>query len=126
ECALALDEGIGRVMAALRESGQLENTLVVFAADQGFAMGEHGFRHKLAPYEANFNSPLIVSFPGKLPEGKVFQSPACGGDLVSTFFAFAGLKLPWEVHGRDLTAVLKSPETREEPRVLLLEDMGQT
>jgi arylsulfatase A-like enzyme len=126
ECALALDEGIGRVMESLRESGQLENTLVVFAADQGFGMGEHGFRAKLAPYEATFNSPLIVSFAGKLPAGKVCESSACGGDLVSTFFSYAGIKLPWEMHGRDLTAVLKSPETREEPRAVLLEDMGQT
>jgi arylsulfatase A-like enzyme len=124
ECALALDEGVGRVMQTLRDSGQLENTLVVFAADQGFAMGEHGFRHKLGPYEANFNSPLIVSFAGKLPEGKVCQSPTCGGDLVTTFFSFAGIKLPWEMHGRDLTTVLKQPEAAEQPRVLLLEEMG--
>jgi len=124
ECTLALDEGIGRVMQTLRDSGQLENTLVVFAADQGFAMGEHGFRHKLGPYEANFNSPFIVSFVGKLPKGKVCSNSACGGDLVATFFAYAGLKLPWEVHGRDLTPILKSPEQREEPRVVLLEEMG--
>ncbi|MCA1963440.1 MAG: sulfatase-like hydrolase/transferase, partial [Prosthecobacter sp.] len=58
ECVEALDEGVGRVMAALKESGQLENTLVVFTADQGFAMGEHGFRTKLAPYDANYRGPL--------------------------------------------------------------------
>src|SRR6185369_13889331 len=122
ECCLALDEGVGRVLAALKESGQLENTLVVYSADQGFSMGEHGFRAKLAPYEANFNSPLIVSFAGKLPEGKVCASPVCGGDLVTTFFSYAGAKLPWEMHGRDLTAVLKNPELREEPRSLLFEE----
>jgi arylsulfatase A-like enzyme len=125
ECALALDEGIGRVMDALKESGQLENTLVIYSADQGFSMGEHGFRAKLAPYDANLNSPLIVSFAGKLPDGKVCQSPVCGGDLVATLFAFAGIKLPWEVHGRDLSNVLKSPETPEEPRALLFEEMGE-
>jgi arylsulfatase A-like enzyme len=124
ECNLALDEGIGRVLDCLRETGQLENTLVVYSADQGFAMGEHGFRAKVAPYDANYNSPLIVSMPGTLPEGKVCKSPACGGDLVATFFSIAGLKLPWEVHGRDLMPVLKSPEAREE-RVLLFEEMGQ-
>src|SRR6185295_8571042 len=52
ECTLALDEGVGRVLATLRESGQLDNTLVIYTADQGFGMGEHGFRSKLAPYDA--------------------------------------------------------------------------
>jgi len=42
-----------KVMAALKESGQIENTLVIYTADQGFAMGEHGCRIKLAPYDAN-------------------------------------------------------------------------
>jgi arylsulfatase A-like enzyme len=125
ESALALDEGVGRVMQSLRDSGQLENTLVVFAADQGFGMGEHGFRAKLAPYEATFNSPLIVSFAGKLPAGKVCPTPVCGGDLIMTFFSFAGIKLPWEMHGRDFTARLKQPEVAEEPRPLLLEEMGE-
>jgi arylsulfatase A-like enzyme len=125
ECNLALDEGIGRVIECLRETGQLDNTLIVYSADQGFAMGEHGFRAKLAPYEANYNSALIVSMPSQLPQGKVCSSPACGGDLVATFCSFAGVKLPWEVHGRDLTPLLKSPEMKEEPRALLFEDMGQ-
>jgi arylsulfatase A-like enzyme len=123
ECTLALDEGVGRVMEALRESGQLENTLVVYSADQGFSMGEHGFRAKLAPYDANFNSPLIVTFAGKLAEGKVCKTPVCGGDLVATFFAYAGVSLPWEMHGRDLTAVLKSPEA-DEQRPVLFEEMS--
>jgi arylsulfatase A-like enzyme len=124
ECALALDEGVGRVMAALKDSGQLENTVVVFAADQGFGMGEHGFRAKVAPYEATYNSPLIVSFAGQLPQGKVCVNPVCAGDLTVTFFSYAGLKQPWEMHGRDLTAMFKSPEQREEPRVLFYENMG--
>jgi arylsulfatase A-like enzyme len=111
------------VMEALRESGQLENTLVVYSADQGFSMGEHGFRAKLAPYDANFNSPLIVTFAGKLAEGKVCKTPVCGGDLVATFFAYAGVSLPWEMHGRDLTAVLKSPEA-DEQRPVLFEEMS--
>jgi arylsulfatase A-like enzyme len=102
-------------MAALRESGQLANTLVVFTADQGFSMGEHGFRTKLAPYDANYRSPLIVSRPGTLPQGKV--SPQCvnGADLVVTFFKMAGFELPWRMHGRDISALLRDPEHAEWP-----------
>ena len=48
----------------LEKSGHAENTLVIYTADQGFSMGEHGFRTKLAPYDANYRSPLIFSMPG--------------------------------------------------------------
>lgn len=110
ECVSALDEGVGRVMEALKESGQLENTLVVFTADQGFAMGEHGFRTKLAPYDANYRSPLIISRPGTYPKGRVCRRPVNGTDLVATFSAVAGITIPWEIHGRDLTPLLRDPE----------------
>jgi arylsulfatase A-like enzyme len=108
----ALDEGIGKVLAALEESGQLQNTLVIFTADQGFAWGQHGFRHKLAPYDANIRCPLIVSFPGRIPEGKVCRTPVGGVDLVPTIFSFAGLNLPWKMHGHDLTPLLKNPDAQ--------------
>lgn len=110
ECVEALDEGVGGVMEALRESGQLENTLVIYSADQGFAMGEHGFRIKLAPYDANYRSPLIVSMPGTLPQGKVAPHCVTGPDLVATFHAFAGIEPAWKMHGHDLTPLLKNPE----------------
>jgi arylsulfatase A-like enzyme len=115
DCVMSLDEGVAKVMETLRSSGQLENTLVVLTADQGFAMGEHGFRTKLAPYDANYRSPLIVSMPGTLPAGKTCTKPVHSTDLVATFCAFAGVKLPWEVHGRDLTPLLNNPEGAEWP-----------
>jgi arylsulfatase A-like enzyme len=106
---LAIDEGVGKLMKALEETGQLKNTLVVFTADQGFAWGQHGFRTKLAPYDANIRAPLIISQPGTLPEGKVCKSPVGGVDLVPTFFQFAGIDLPWKMHGHDLTPLLHQP-----------------
>src|SRR5690606_13726397 len=69
ECMMAIDEGVGQVIEALRQSGQLENTLVVYTSDQGFANGEHGMKQKVAPYEATYSSPFIVSRPGTLPAG---------------------------------------------------------
>ncbi len=126
ECNRALDEGVGRVLQALRESGQLENTLVVYTADQGFSMGEHGFRTKLAPYEANYRSPMIVSRPGKIPSGKVCEHPVGGQDLVVTFFSQAGLPLPWTMHGRDITPLFTDPERTDWHYPLLYEHMGHT
>ncbi len=105
----ALDEGVGAVIAALRETGQLDNTLVVFTSDQGFAWGQHGFKWKYAPYDANLLAPLIVRRPGKRSAGTICRRPVGGQDLVPTFFAQAGIELPWEMHGRDITPLLEDP-----------------
>ena len=107
---LAIDEGVGRIMAALEKSGQLANTLVVFTSDQGLAWGQHGFQHKLAPYDATIRSPLIVSMPGRVAEGKVCRTPVGGVDLIPTFFRFSGIDAPWKMHGHDLSPLLKNPE----------------
>ena len=111
QCVRAIDEGIGRVMRTLADTGQLENTLVVYTADQGFAWGQHGFQHKLAPYDATIRSPLIVSLPGTLPQDAVCPTPVGGQDLIPTFFRFAGLELPWPMHGHDLTPLLEEPNS---------------
>ena len=109
---VAIDEGVGRIMKALEETGQLQNTLVVFTSDQGHAWGQHGFKTKLAPYDATIRSPLIVSMPETLPQGVVCETPVGGADLVPTFFRFAGLELPWKMHGHDLTPLLHDSKSR--------------
>ncbi len=118
---MALDEGIGRLMQKLEETGQRKNTLIVFTSDQGLAFGQHGFKGvKLAAYDANIRSPLIFSMPGRIPEGRVCNTPVGGVDLVPTMFRFAGLELPWEMHGRDLTPLLKDPDAEWPYPVLLV------
>jgi len=117
---LALDEAVGRLIETLEETGQLENTLVIFSSDQGLAWGQHGFRAtKVAPYDANIRCPLIVSMPGRIPEGKVCETPAGGVDIPATILSFTGTELPWEMHGRDLTPLLENPEA-DWPHPMLL------
>ena len=107
---LAIDEGVGKLVAALKETGQDDNTLIVFAADQGIAWGHHGFQIKLAPYDATIRGPLIVSMPGRFASGTVVEKPVGGVDLAPTFFSVAGLDLPWKMHGHDLSPLLENPE----------------
>lgn len=105
----ALDEGVGKLVAALNETGQRAKTLVVFTSDQGLALGQHGFLDKHAPYDANIAAPLIFSMPGTLPQGTACDQPVAGVDLVPTFFRFAAIEPPWKMHGRDLSPLLKDP-----------------
>lgn len=125
ECMMAVDEGVGRLLEALRDSGQLENTLVIYSSDQGYANGEHGLKQKVAPYEATYSSPFIVSMPGTVPAGKFCPHTVNGPDVVVTFFAQAGVPRPWKMHGRDLTPLLHDPENAPWPRPTLFTHTGQ-
>jgi arylsulfatase A-like enzyme len=119
QAAISVDESVGRLIDALKASGQYDNTLVVFTADQGFAWGQHGFRHKRAPYSTNIKVPFIVSMPGTLPDNQVCSSPVGSIDLVPTFFKFAGLDLPWKMDGRDMSSLLHNPSQAWERPVFL-------
>ena len=122
---LAIDEGVKRLLATLDATGQRDNTLIVFTADQGFAWGQHGFRHKVAAYDSNIRSPFIVSMPGRIPKGTVCPTPIGGVDLVPTFFRFAGIDVPWEMHGHDLSPLLENPKA-DWPHPMLLTATGRS
>jgi arylsulfatase A-like enzyme len=126
ECMMAVDEGVGRVLAALDASGQLANTLVVYAADQGYGLGEHGFNQKVAPYDATISSPLIISRPGTLPEGKVCRHAINSPDLVDLFCRTARVDVPWRMHGRDITPLVRDPETKDWNSPMLLTHTAQS
>ena len=119
ETALGLDEGVGKIIQTLKDTGQLNNTLVIYTSDQGFSWGQHGIQHKLAPYDASLASPLIFSFPGKIPKNKVTDTPVGGHDIVPTLFKFAGVELPWKMHGKDISPILMEPEKEHDHGVLL-------
>lgn len=109
---LAIDDAVGRLLSTLKETGQEKNTIVIFAADQGIAWGHHGFQQKIAPYDANIRGPLIVSYPGQIPGGRVCDRPVGGVDLAPTILSYARLPLPWKMHGRDLSPLLINPGRR--------------
>lgn len=119
ECAMAVDEGVGRLLAALEESGQLADTLVVFSSDQGYALGEHGLSSKLAPYDAAIASPLILARPGSLPAGVVRREPVNSPDVTATLCRIAGVDVPWEMHGREFTGLLAAAAAAARPPMLL-------
>lgn len=109
----------------MADSGQLKNTLVVYTADQGYALGEHGLSQKVAPYDAAIASPLIISQPGTLPENKVCQHPVNSPDLVALFANVAGIEIPWRTHGRDIRPLLADPETTDWDSPILLTHTGR-
>lgn len=87
-----LDQEIGRVLAELDALGIAEQTLVIFTSDHGDALGDHGMMVKgVALYDPVVKVPLILRWPGHVPEGAVSKAMAQGHDLARTCLAAAGL-----------------------------------
>jgi arylsulfatase A-like enzyme len=117
---LPIDEGVGKILDALESTGQLNNTLVVFTSDQGFAISQHGFLWKYAPYDATLKAPLIIRWPEKIAGGQVCEHPVGGHDLIATFFSVAGIELPWKMHGHDISPMLQKPDCQWDNPLLLV------
>jgi arylsulfatase len=101
-CAMVdlIDRGVGEIMQALDVSGQRENTLVIFTADHGELLGDHGLWYK-GPffYEGLLRVPLLVSWPGALAPG-VSDALVSTVDLAPTVLDYLGRPIPAGVNGR--------------------------
>jgi choline-sulfatase len=86
-----LDEKIGRLLDALEEIGQRENTLVVYTADHGEMAGEHGMWRKSNFYEYSARVPLYLSWPGTLPAGRRVRGVVSLVDVVATMLDAAAV-----------------------------------
>ncbi|HTG33734.1 MAG TPA: sulfatase-like hydrolase/transferase [Thermoanaerobaculia bacterium] len=115
-----LDEQLGRLLAALRETGLAERTVVVLLGDNGYMMGERslggpgsGANGKQVPYESSLRVPFVLLGPG-LPKALVSDLPVSSLDLPPTLLSLAGLPAPASWPGRDLVAALAGKlEVRE-------------
>jgi len=70
-CIKGVDESVGRLMDYLKESGQEENTIVIYSSDQGFYLGDRGWFDKRWMYEESMKMPFIAKWPGVTPAGEV-------------------------------------------------------
>src|SRR5918993_640294 len=111
---LAVDDMVGDLVDALRASGELDNTYIVFTSDNGFHLGQHRLgAGKWTAYEQDIRVPLIVRGPG-VPEGETLHHMVLNNDLAPTFADLAGAKAPSFVDGRSLVPLLDAEPTPEE------------
>ncbi|MBV7328706.1 sulfatase-like hydrolase/transferase [Chloroflexi bacterium TSY] len=97
-----LDDKMGRMIAVLEETGQLDNTVIIYTSDHGEMAGEHGMWRKSNFYEQSSRIPLIVSWPGELPQGHRVQEAVSLVDLVATLIDIAGAPVVAPLDGDSL------------------------
>lgn len=101
----AVDEGIADVIAQLERRGQLENTYVIFVSDNGFHLGQHRLRSKMAPYEDSVNVPMAIRGPGIDP-GQEFDQVVSMVDILPTMMDLAGEEIPSDIDGQSFAHIL--------------------
>ena len=101
-----LDERVREIVNQLKESGLFENTIIVYAADNGLAIGSHGLLGKQNLYEHSTKVPFIISGPG-IPQNKVTDALVYLFDIYPTLAHLCGLPAPTEIDGINLSPVVK-------------------
>jgi hypothetical protein len=103
-----LDEQIGRIMSTLEKEGLLKNTLIVFAGDNGLAMGQHGLLGKQNLYEHSIRVPMIFSGPG-IPKNVRNNSFVYLSDITPTIYDYLKIKAPKTVEAKSLSSIIRNP-----------------
>jgi len=101
-----LDSQVGRLLETLWKSRHGENTIIVFAGDNGLAVGRHGLLGKQSLYEHSVRVPLVMAGPG-IPAGVRSDADCYLHDIYPTLCGLIGLPLPDSVEGRSLLPILR-------------------
>ncbi|MCL2433940.1 MAG: sulfatase-like hydrolase/transferase, partial [Clostridia bacterium] len=101
-----IDDGVARIIAALKASGQYDNTMIIFSTDHGELLGDHGLWMK-GPfhYEQLVRVPLIIKWPGQKYKGQT-DALVSLADIMPTVLAATGGAVPADIDGVDLTSIV--------------------
>ena len=102
-----VDDQLGRMLEVLEETGQRENTMIIFTSDHGETLGDHGLIQKGCRfYEGLVRVPLIFSLPGQFVDGLRSDALVELVDKAPTLLELADLPIPEQMHGRSLLPIL--------------------
>ncbi|MPY85159.1 MAG: sulfatase-like hydrolase/transferase [Actinophytocola sp.] len=119
ESLQAVDRGVGRLVGALRETGQLRNTFFILTSDNGYSLGEHRRPHgKVLPYREAQTTPLYIRGPGIPADRVVRQQVSMSIDMAPTVLSMAKVRPPRELDGVSLYNMIRDPGPSTRPLLL--------
>ena len=102
-CIVAVDEGVGKILKALEETKQLDNTFIIFTSDNGYFWNEHQLGDKRAAYEEAIRVPMVVRYPKLIKPGTQIEQMVLDVDFAPTFCELAqSPSKPATLHGRSM------------------------
>ena len=100
-----MDKMVGKLIASLEKSGELENTVIVFFSDHSIFLGNHGRSHKSTLFEETLNTSMIISYPKLFPKDEIIMHPMELLDLIPTAFELAGFQNPNDITPNGISIV---------------------
>ena len=114
----AMDAQMGRILSALRDIGEYENTIIIFSSDQGIAIGSHGLMGKQNLYEHSMGAPLFFTGP-RIPKGKSSDAFAYLFDIYPTVCELVGAETPKSLEGKSLAGIVQGTSAGVRDTILL-------
>jgi hypothetical protein len=118
-----VDDLVGKVVSALKETGEWNNTIVVFTSDNGYFNGEHRLFGKIIQYEEGIRVPLFIRLPGSTEQKTIYRF-ALNNDLAPTIADWANVKPGIAVDGRSLRPLIGNPDAEGWRKRFLVEFLG--
>ncbi|SHG18445.1 sulfatase family protein [Flagellimonas flava] len=106
-CGAAIDDNIGKLLDYLEAEGVADNTIVVYTADQGYFLGEHGFFDKRLIYEESLRMPFVIRYPKKIKGGQRIDDIILNIDFAPLIADYAGLERPDYMQGTSFREILE-------------------
>ncbi|MGH9719583.1 MAG: sulfatase family protein [Bryobacteraceae bacterium] len=97
---MGVEDSVGKLRSFLETEKQLDDTIIVYAGDNGFFHGEHGLHGKMEPYEESIRVPMFVRYPKLIRGGQRPDAFVANVDLAPTILDFCGVKAPKPMQGR--------------------------
>lgn len=122
-----VDEQIQMLLDALKESGQEENTLIIFSSDHGDNDASHKMEHKSVLYEESANIPFVAMWKGQIPAGQVNDKNLVsnGLDLLPTVCDYAGIKALADPRGRSLRPLFEGKDVEWRKSLAVESEIGR-
>jgi len=105
-----IDDNVGKILNALRETGQIQHTIVVFTSDHGDLCGEHGKDNKGNPLEASAKIPFLLHYPGRVPANTIIDVALSTVDFLPTILALMDVQTSGLEQGRDASDLFRTGE----------------
>ena len=110
EPLLGIDESLGRLFTWLEESGNLEDTVIIYLGDNGFLFGEHGLIDKRNTYEESMRIPMLMHCPSQIKADTVASEVVATIDVGPTLMAAAGLPTPEHMDGQSFLPIARGED----------------